>query len=268
MMRIFFGILCAVALWGCDGKTQQNRAQTDDTRTLKNGVVIHYIQKGKGNPAIPGEFVQMDLEGMLKKDSSIFRSSIQQKKEMIYPVGEGTVCQGVEAALEVLVPGDEVWIEVPASQGFGSMGIGAIPPNSDLLYHVWLREVYRQQSPPKWDFSRAEKEDLKKGLEVWKVTEGMSPYARPGNTVLSHFAIYRAKDSVLLRTSYTDGRPAVWQVGVGQFPPGVEQVLTQSGKGGKFRVRVSGEQTYQRSQMEEIPSNMPLIIDMEVFGVK
>jgi FKBP-type peptidyl-prolyl cis-trans isomerase len=57
-------------------------------------------------------------------------------------------------------------------------------------------------------------------------------------------------------------------VGIGQFPPGVEQVLTQCGKGGKFRVRVSGDQTYSKSEMPEIPSNMPLIIDMEVFGVK
>jgi len=268
MMRIFFGIFCAVALWSCGEKTSQATKPQHETKTLKNGVVIHYLQKGSGTAAIPGEFVQMDLEGMLKKDSSIFRSSIQQKKEMIYPVGEGTVCQGVEAALEVLVPGDEVWLEVPASQGFGSMGIGAIPPNSDLLFHVWLREVYRPQSPPKWDFSTTQKVDEKAGLEVWKVKEGRSPYARPGNTVLSHFAIYRAKDSVLLRTSYTDGRPAAWMVGIGQFPPGVEQVLTHCGKGGKFRVRVSGDQTYRKSEMPEIPSNMSLIIDMEVFGVK
>ncbi len=268
MKTFFLGMCGALMLFGCTSSVPENAEKKEETRTLKNGVVIHYVHKGSGTAAIPGEFVQMDLEGMLKKDSSIFRSSLQQKKEMIYPVGEGTVCQGVESALEVLVPGDEVWLEVPASMGFGSMGIGAIPPNSDLLFHLWLREVYRPQSPPKWDFSTAKKEDLQPGLEVWKVKEGMSPYARPGNTVLSHFAIYRAKDSVLLRTSYTDGRPAAWQVGIGQFPPGVEEVLTKCGKGGKFRVRVSGKQTYQKSEMSEIPSQMPLIIDMEVLGIK
>jgi FKBP-type peptidyl-prolyl cis-trans isomerase len=57
-------------------------------------------------------------------------------------------------------------------------------------------------------------------------------------------------------------------VGIGQFPPGVEEVLTKCGMGGKFRVRVSGKQTYQKSEMSEIPSQMPLIIDMEVLGVK
>lgn len=267
-MRKFFYLVCFI--WACISCNQaaDKPKQNKDIVTLPSGIKIHFLHHGKGETPVPGNFAYLELEGFLAKDSTCFRSSIQQKKPMIYPVGEGTLTQGVELVLEKLHEGDEVWAEIPASLGYGSMGIGAIPPNANLLFHIQLNRIFQPQSPPKWDFSNHKPVLDDAELKIWVIDSGFKVTIPNEAHVLTHFALYSSNDSSVLSNSYTDGRPAPWAVGYNQFSPGVDQAMQYFGKGAKFRVWTKGRQAFQNEAYTGLKPKAPFFIDIEIVDWK
>lgn len=266
-MSKFLYVVCFIwAFVSCEHATEKPK-QKEDIRILTGGIKIHFLHHGKGKTLVPGDYAYIEFEGFLAKDSTCFRSTIQQKKPMIYPVGEGTLTQGVEQILETLQEGDEVWAEVPASLGYGSMGVGAIPPNANLLFHIQLNRIFQPQTPPKWNF--ANKPVINdQNLKVWVIDSGLKVCVPKGSSVLTHFSLYAAKDSNNLSNSYTDGRPAPWAVGYNQFSPGVDQAIQHFGKGAQFRVWVSGEQAFQTEAYPGLKPKAKFFIDIEIIDWK
>lgn len=72
-------------------------------------------------------------------DGTVFDSSIERGAPATFGVGQ--VIAGWTEALQLMKPGDEWLLHIPAHLAYGSRAVGKIPPNSDLIFQVALLQV-------------------------------------------------------------------------------------------------------------------------------
>jgi len=145
MKRLFYscliGVSLTLALAGCDrsrGPAQAQAAaipmQTIDTVT------------GSGKEAVAGANVVVNYTGWIYEPNSPqqhgaqFDSSIG-RSPFSFPLGAGQVIPGWDEGVKGMKVGGKRTLIVPAAMGYGSNGIGPIPPNSNLIFDVELLEV-------------------------------------------------------------------------------------------------------------------------------
>ena len=76
-------------------------------------------------------------EGALVANGAVFDSSYQRGQPAEFPLAG--VVPGWQQGLQLLKPGDEATLVVPAALGYGAQGAPPdIPPNADLRFRVEL----------------------------------------------------------------------------------------------------------------------------------
>ena len=134
-----------LALAGCDrGKAPapaSSQAEAPAIALQKIDTVV-----GTGKEAVAGANVAVNYTGWIYEpnspqqhgaqfDSSIGRSPFN------FPLGAGQVIPGWDQGVQGMKVGGKRTLIVPASLGYGSNGVGPIPPNSHLIFDVELLEV-------------------------------------------------------------------------------------------------------------------------------
>tara|TARA_Y100001968_G_C19345240_1_gene711696 strand:- start:543 stop:1154 length:612 start_codon:yes stop_codon:yes gene_type:complete len=109
------------------------------TRVTKTGLKITDIIIGEGEKAIPGKSVSVNYRGTLE-DGNEFDSSYD-RGPFTFPLGSGKVIKGWEEGVEGMKVGGKRELVIPSELGYGSRGIGPIPPNATLLFEIELLEV-------------------------------------------------------------------------------------------------------------------------------
>ena len=107
-----------------------------------SGLVYVDLVTGTGAVADPGTVVTVDYKGMLV-DHTVFHTTFG-KPPYEFTLGQGEVIEGWEEGILGMRVGGERFLIVPPHLGYGEEEIGGvIPPNSILLYEVWLLGVRR-----------------------------------------------------------------------------------------------------------------------------
>lgn len=104
--------------------------------------VLHAGSQTGLKPKLADE-VKVDYEGELL-DGQVFDSSYQRGEPAVMTVRE--LVPGWQEALQMMRPGDEWRIWLPASLGYGDKEAGPIPPGSVLVFKLRLIEVQPDQS--------------------------------------------------------------------------------------------------------------------------
>ncbi|CAN6472292.1 unnamed protein product [Victoria cruziana] len=114
-----------------------------EARTFPNGLIIEEISMGKpdGKCASPGMKVSVHYIGKLKKNGSIFDSSVGSKP-FKFRLGIGEVIKGWDVGINGMRVGDKRRLTIPPSMGYGSTGVGKIPGNAWLVFDVELVTVH------------------------------------------------------------------------------------------------------------------------------
>lgn len=73
-------------------------------------------------------------------NGTVFDSSYERGTPATFGVNQ--VIPGWTEALQLMKPGDQWLIYVPANLGYGPRSMGDIPPNSDLIFQVHLIQVH------------------------------------------------------------------------------------------------------------------------------
>jgi FKBP-type peptidyl-prolyl cis-trans isomerase FkpA len=145
MKRLFssclIGVSLILALAGCE--RSRGPAQTEAA-----AIALQKIDTvtGTGKEAVAGASVVVNYTGWIyepnspeqhgaKFDSSVGRSPFT------FPLGAGQVIPGWDEGVKGMKVGGKRTLIVPAAMGYGSNGIGPIPPNSNLIFDVELLEV-------------------------------------------------------------------------------------------------------------------------------
>lgn len=100
-------------------------------------VQIRDVVMGEGEAAIAGDKLTVHYVGRLT-DSRVFDSSRDQNTPFSFVLGVGQVIRGWDEGLAGMRVGGKREIVIPPEYAYGSRGIGAIPPNSTLIFEVEL----------------------------------------------------------------------------------------------------------------------------------
>jgi FKBP-type peptidyl-prolyl cis-trans isomerase len=98
---------------------------------------LRYIDEVVGDgPAMQGgKTVSVHYTGWLTNGSK-FDSSRDRGQPFSFPLGAGRVIKGWDEGVATMKVGGKRRLLVPPSLGYGSQGIGPIPPNATLIFDV------------------------------------------------------------------------------------------------------------------------------------
>ena len=107
---------------------------------MSNELQVEDIQLGDGKVVVKGALITTQYRGWLE-DGSSFDSSYERGKPFQCVIGSRRVIQGWDQGLMGMRVGGKRKLFVPAHLGYGERQVGAIPPNSNLVFEIELLEV-------------------------------------------------------------------------------------------------------------------------------
>eukprot|EP01057_Protomagalhaensia_wolfi_P004820 Protomagalhaensia_wolfi_Nauph_80__4819@NODE_502_length_2421_cov_53_390008_g61_i2_p1_GENE_NODE_502_length_2421_cov_53_390008_g61_i2NODE_502_length_2421_cov_53_390008_g61_i2_p1_ORF_typecomplete_len303_score62_37FKBP_C/PF00254_28/2_5e20AspBHydro_N/PF05279_11/0_027TAF4/PF05236_14/0_037Borrelia_P83/PF05262_11/0_043Coilin_N/PF15862_5/0_18Vfa1/PF08432_10/0_92DUF3138/PF11336_8/1_9CDC27/PF09507_10/3_1U79_P34/PF03064_16/3_5_NODE_502_length_2421_cov_53_390008_g61_i25511459 len=106
------------------------------TKRLPNGVTYEILKVGS-----PKGLAKRGVHAVVGYEGRLRNGVLFDKGELTMRVGAGEVVPGFEAGVEGMLLGEKRQLLIPARLGYGPRRMGKIPPNSDLLFTVTLRNV-------------------------------------------------------------------------------------------------------------------------------
>ena len=138
MLKLWFGIAllvaAAVALaWIGAGSLRGE--------TTASGIQIRTLKAGTGDPIRATDGAVIDYEGRLA-DGTVFDTTAGRGPAGMIP---GQVIPGMNEALQKMQEGGRYTIRIPSELGYGATGAGEgkIPPNSELIFDIEVKQVVR-----------------------------------------------------------------------------------------------------------------------------
>ena len=112
--------------------------------TTPSGLKYEDIVVGTGASPTAGQDVTVNYTGMLE-DGTKFDSSVDPAFKHVEPftfnIGTGSVIKGWDEGVMTMKVGGKRKLVIPPQLGYGSRGIGPIPPNATLVFEVELLGV-------------------------------------------------------------------------------------------------------------------------------
>lgn len=105
-----------------------------------HATAIEDINVGTGTAAAAGDTVSVHYVGTLA-DGTEFDSSRRRGKPFSFALGQGQVIRGWDIGVAGMCVGGIRRLVIPPEEGYGSRGIGPIPPNSTLHFEVELLKI-------------------------------------------------------------------------------------------------------------------------------
>ena len=105
--------------------------------TTRSGLEYRVLRSGPNGGRRPGpsDEVKINYEGKLL-DGQVFDSSFDRGEPAVLTVRD--VVPGFREALELMRPGDEWLVYLPANLAYGDKGAGPIPPGAALMFRIEL----------------------------------------------------------------------------------------------------------------------------------
>jgi peptidylprolyl isomerase len=122
-----------------DTMTQTPEANPN-TITTASGLQYVDLEEGTGATPEAGQTVYVHYTGTLE-DGTKFDSSRDRNQPFSFRLGAGQVIQGWDEGISTMKVGGRRQLIIAPALGYGSRGIGPIPPNSTLLFDVELLRV-------------------------------------------------------------------------------------------------------------------------------
>jgi peptidylprolyl isomerase len=108
--------------------------------TMPSGLGIVEMQEGAGELARPGQQVTVHYTGWLT-DGRKFDSSRDRGDPFTFNLGARQVIAGWDEGVAGMKVGGRRRLVIPPELGYGSSGVGPIPPGATLLFNVELLGV-------------------------------------------------------------------------------------------------------------------------------
>ena len=115
-------------------------AMAPGVKALPSGLQYKVLREGPAGGAHPRpeDEVKVDYEGTLL-DGTVFDSSYKTGMPVVFTLGR--LIPGWVEGIQLMKPGDQFLLWVPARLGYGDEDAGRIPPGSTLVFRIELLGV-------------------------------------------------------------------------------------------------------------------------------
>ncbi|WP_394365121.1 FKBP-type peptidyl-prolyl cis-trans isomerase [Paraburkholderia kirstenboschensis] len=129
-----------VALLAATVLSSTAMAAAPATEKLPSGVIVEHLVQGTGAQPAATDVVKVNYRGTLANGTE-FDASAKHGGAATFPLNRVIPCwtQGVQT----MKVGGKAKLTCPAATAYGSRGVGAIPPNSDLTFEVELVDIVK-----------------------------------------------------------------------------------------------------------------------------
>lgn len=225
---------------------------------------LTYIDEiiGTGNNPKTGDKVVVHYTGTLENGTK-FDSSVDRDRPFEFTIGVGRVIKGWDEGVSSMKVGGKRKLIIPPDLGYGSRNMGAIPPNSTLLFDIELIEI--KEKFVDVDFSLPGKEEVTgSGLRMIIHKEGNGQIPVTGQTVKVHYTGI-LENGKQFDSSHDRGRPFTFQLGQGRVIKGWDEALALMSKGEKRTLIIPPSIGYGAKGGGKIPPNATLIFEVELI---
>ncbi len=132
--------LFLVAAYYFSKNTNTNMDNTNTTPVAVTDLQSEDLVVGTGEEAAAGKRLSMHYVGTLMNGAK-FDSSRDRGVPFEFTLGAGEVIKGWDQGIAGMKVGGKRKLVIPASLAYGAGTVGAIPPNSTLVFEVELLEV-------------------------------------------------------------------------------------------------------------------------------
>lgn len=115
--------------------TNISKTKMNDQLTIEDTVV------GTGLEAVSGKKITVNYTGTLTNGTKFDSSLNPGRTPFVFNLGAGEVIEGWDKGFNGMKVGGKRKLTIPPSMGYGSADMGAIPPNSTLIFDVELLNV-------------------------------------------------------------------------------------------------------------------------------
>ena len=117
-------------------KVEENIVPINNIQTIE-GMKIETLKQGTGEKIKNGDKATVHYVGTLE-DGTKFDSSLDRNQPFSFVLGAGQVIRGWDLGVLGMKVGEKRKLTIPSDLGYGSAGIGPIPPNATLIFEVEL----------------------------------------------------------------------------------------------------------------------------------
>jgi len=216
----------------------------------QSGLQTKDIKIGHGDSARDGDVLTMLYKGTLK-DGKVFDES--KKAPFTFKLGVGQVIKGWDLGMKGMKVGGKRHLVIPPALGYGKQDMGAIKPNSTLIFDVELLRLDHPDAKPKITFT--------------EIKVGKGNPAKAGDTIKVH---YRGTflNGFPFDNSYDRNQPLEIQIGAKQVIAGFDQGVTGMKVGGKRKVVIPYQLAYgENGRPPVIPQMATLVFTLELISI-
>lgn len=109
-------------------------------QTTNSGLKYAIVKNGSGSNVKSGDTVTVHYSGFLL-DGKKFDSSVERDKPFTFVVDKKQVIKGWDEGVKLLKKGSKAQFIIPPDLAYGARQLGAIPPNSTLVFDVEIIDV-------------------------------------------------------------------------------------------------------------------------------
>jgi peptidylprolyl isomerase len=128
-----------VGLFSSNSTSQDNQRVMNSQTSLES----REVTVGTGEIAEPGDKITAHYVGVLP-DGQVFDSSYERGSSVSFTLGVGQVIRGWDEGVQGMREGGKRQLKIYPEYGYGANAVGAIPPNSTLIFEVELIDVEKQ----------------------------------------------------------------------------------------------------------------------------
>jgi peptidylprolyl isomerase len=126
--------------WENGAHQARSGKRTDRVNVMSDELQVIDLEVGDGKAAVKGALITTRYRGWLE-DGTEFDSSYSRGKPFQCVIGTGRVIKGWDQGIMGMQVGGKRKLLVPAHLAYGERSMGAITPNSNLIFEIELLEV-------------------------------------------------------------------------------------------------------------------------------
>jgi peptidylprolyl isomerase/FKBP-type peptidyl-prolyl cis-trans isomerase FkpA len=120
---------------------KNDTANPIDTVYNLNGVYRVVVEAGAGEGAAAGDSVIFDYEAYVFSSG---KGDMYDLGSELSTLGSGSYFAGLETGLTGMLAGEHALIILASDKGYGGVPTGVLPPNTPLIFEIWMFRVVKQ----------------------------------------------------------------------------------------------------------------------------